>query len=88
MAQASLHAAIQPQVGDRGQQGLQQVVLYDVQHALKLAEDQHTVLGDHRLCTALRRTATTQAAIQQQLEDIEREKTFKCQNYTFIPHYC
>lgn len=34
VAQARGHAAVQPQVRDGGQFGLQQVVLHDVQHAL------------------------------------------------------
>lgn len=50
MAQARLHAAIKSQVGDCGQLGLEQVVLHDVQHALQLTEDQHSVRGHHRLC--------------------------------------
>lgn len=50
MAQASWDAAVQSQVGDGGQLGLEQVVLHDVQHALQLTEDQHSVRGHHRLC--------------------------------------
>lgn len=75
MAQASLHAAVQPQVGDRGQLGLEQVVLHDVQHALQLAEDEHAVLRHHGLGAALGAAAApAQAAVQQQLEErAERE---------------
>lgn len=68
VAQASLHAAVQPEVGDGGQLGLQQVVLHDVQHAFELAEDEHAVLRHHRLCAALGAAAApAQAAVQKQL---------------------
>lgn len=53
VAQPGLHAAVQPQVGDAGQFGFQQVVLHNVQHALQLAEDEHTMLGHHRLSASL-----------------------------------
>lgn len=67
VAQARGDAAVQPQVGDRGQFGLEQVVLHDVQHALQLAEDEHAVLGHHRLRGPLRSAPSAQAAVQQQL---------------------
>lgn len=47
MAQAGLHAAVQPQVGDTGQFGFQQVVLHNIQHTLQLTENEHTMLGHH-----------------------------------------
>lgn len=75
MAQTSLHAAVQPKVGDRGQLGLQQVVLHDVQHAFELAEDKHAVLRHHRLCAAIgAAAASTQATVQKQLVKGRRER--------------
>lgn len=68
MALGRRHAAVQPQVGHRGQFGFQQVLLYDVQHALQLTENQHAVLGHHRLGGPLGPSAAAQTAVQQQLK--------------------
>lgn len=51
MAQACRHAAVQTQISDCWELRLQQIMLDHVQHALQLAEDQHTVLSHHSLCT-------------------------------------
>lgn len=75
MAQARRDAAVQPQVGDGGQLGSEQVVLHDVQHALQLAEDEHAVLGHHSLCGPVCSPSITQTAVQQQLRTERRRKT-------------
>lgn len=68
MAQASLHAPIQPKVSDRGQLRFEQVVLHNVQHALELAEYEDAVLRHHGLGAALGSAAApTQATVQKQL---------------------
>lgn len=54
MAQACGYTAVQTQIGNRWQLRLQQIMLHHVQHALQLAEDQHTVLSHHSLCTDIR----------------------------------
>lgn len=53
MAQARLHAAVQPQVGDGWQFWFQQVVLHNVQHALQLTENENAMLGHHCLGASL-----------------------------------
>lgn len=75
MAQACRDAAVQPQVGDGGQFGSEQVVLHDVQHALQLAEDEHAVLAHHSLCGSVCSPRITQTAVQQQLRRETRRKT-------------
>lgn len=69
VALAGRHAAVQPQVRDGGQFGFQQVVLHDVQHALELTEDKHSMLGHHRLSAPLRSSTPSEATVQQQLEN-------------------
>lgn len=64
VAVAGRHAAVQPQVGDGGQFGLQQVVLHNVQHALQLTEDENAMLRHHCLCPAFRSSAAAKTAIQ------------------------
>lgn len=54
MSQACRHTAIQTQIGHCWQLRLQQIMLHHVQHALQLAEDQHTVLSHYSLCTDIR----------------------------------
>lgn len=61
MARAGWHTAIQPQVRNRRQMFLQQIVLDDVQHGLQLAEDQRPVLIDRHVLIG------SDTAVQQQL---------------------
>ena len=45
--------AVQPQVGDFGHAGLQQVVLHNVHHRFELAKDQGSMLSDHPFVVAV-----------------------------------
>lgn len=47
----------------------EKIMLYYIQHAFKLTEDQYPVLGYYRLCATLGSTAISQTTVQQQLEE-------------------
>lgn len=65
VAQACRNAAVQSEVRYTGQLWLQQVLLYNVQHTLQLAKDQHTVLSHHSLCATVRGSGRAQTTVQQ-----------------------
>lgn len=75
MTLAGRHAAVQPQVGDGGQFGFQEVLLHNVQHTLQLTENEDAVLGHDGLCTPLGASSAAEAAVQQQLGDRKQVRT-------------